>query len=110
MCLLLGTVPTYFITPATYQGTSFFLEQQGKFLEGKEKKTPTLGLKSRPLASGGIIMSIVVRVIDDDDDDDAADDDADDNNGEYLGLIIWGSPAKKLAAWLPAELAEAELS
>lgn len=61
------------------------------------KKTPTLGVKSRPLASGGIMMSIVVRVIDDDDDD-AADDDADDNNGEYLGLIIWGSPAKN---WLP---------
>lgn len=37
-------------------------------------------------------MSIVVRVIDDD--DAAADDDDDDNDGEYLGLIIWGSPAK----------------
>lgn len=58
------------------------------------KKTPTLGVKSRPLASGGIV-SIVVRVIDD---DDADDDDADDNDGEYLGLIIWGSPAKN---WLP---------
>lgn len=69
-----------------------FLEQQGNFLEGN-KKTPTLGVKSRPLASGGIV-SIVVRVIDDDD----ADDDADDNDGEYLGLIIWGSPAKN---WLP---------
>lgn len=42
------------------------------------------------------MMSIVVRVIDDDDDDAA--DDADDNDGEYLGLIIWGSPAKN---WLP---------
>lgn len=57
------------------------------------QKTPTLGVKSRPLASGGI-GSIVVRVIDDDD----ADDDADDNDGEYLGLIIWGSPAKN---WPP---------
>lgn len=52
-------------------------------------------MKSRPLAIGGIV-NIVVRVIDDDDDD--ADDDADDNDGEYLGLIIWGSPAKN---WLP---------
>jgi len=51
-------------------------------------------VKSRPLAIGGIV-NIVVRVIDDDD----ADDDADDNDGEYLGLIIWGSPAKN---WLPS--------
>lgn len=44
------------------------------------------------------MMSIVVRVIDDDDDNDADDDADDKKNGEYLGLIIWGSPAKN---WLP---------